>query len=397
MTLVRFASVSTLLLVGSQALAQDVNVLQSELQGGNASVVAITAYSMGTGLEDASQIWSDGDLSADCSASWRPQGTLCNLSDADSGSISVKENGHSGATWHANGGDTVGVIVVDACATGACDDVTFNQASVFQMFSDGKLTDVRIFAHTSTEDGAPSWDDAGWTELTAGFTGVGPGALVTNSPHTVTSPAVLALPETAARYIRIDGANNGAYGSNNYVEMRSVKLFGMPGGGGDTTLAEQVDVMMPNAQSSYDTMWGVLPAVLTDEVAEQKLQSAVDDLSAMGCIVTETTDGFVSGAYGGGMLMGADQGGALSAGAMAGRNFSATMSNATTFGGVDFSSYNRQGQFYADRADGGFVAGRWKRVRGTRGYFYGLSGACEVGVDPAAALDGWFVGGLLID
>ena len=138
--------------------------------------------------------------------------------------VSTKTNEESGATWEGASTLGTGVLIVDACKTGSCSAVDVNEARVFQMFSDGKTTNIRFYSHPDRGDTPPAWDDAGWQSL-GDFSAVGAGESVGGDPTIVDMPTVIPLPPTVSRYFRIDVQNDGAHGSADYIELRSVKMF----------------------------------------------------------------------------------------------------------------------------------------------------------------------------
>ena len=110
---------------------------------------------------------------------------------------------------------------MDACSDGSCTTVNFEEARVFQMFSDGKLTSIRLQVHPQTTLPAPAWDDPGWVPAT-GWETVGAGTV---SGTEVTDPAELEFTPQNSRFILIEGQNDGTHGNPSYLEIRSVKLF----------------------------------------------------------------------------------------------------------------------------------------------------------------------------
>jgi hypothetical protein len=206
------------------------NVLNGESTGGTARVMAITAVDS-DGLEDIDLVYSD-DLTAACSANWEPSGTLCD-DDRDtptsrhSPTESWRTDPDTGATWEAfdaNDGSVVGQLIIDACATG-CATVSFTRASVFQMFSDGKATHVRFYAHPGRDGNVPDWDDVGWEAL-GGEREVGPGRHDEADGSLVTQPARIQFGRSVeTRYLRIEVRNDGSLGDEDYIELRSVKLY----------------------------------------------------------------------------------------------------------------------------------------------------------------------------
>lgn len=130
------------------------NVLKGTYSGGDARVVEINGY-------DGADPYSE-DLEADCSASWKPQGSLCDEGIyADSKTVSYKSNSDSGATWGIESAESTGVLVVDM---GSVQNLT--ELRVFQMFSDGKTTQIRFAYHAETGEVNPAWDDEGWVNFT---------------------------------------------------------------------------------------------------------------------------------------------------------------------------------------------------------------------------------------
>ncbi len=198
----------------------DTNVLAGPGTGGTATVVAIAGYNSG-GTVDA-DIPYYTTLATDCSASWTAQGTLCNVdSTADDRDLSVKENSASGATWDNSGSNdgATGVLVIDA-GTG----IDFSEARIFQMFSDGKTTQVQLAVHPAMGDTPPDWQDPGWTVVTGGFASVGAGS-TTDDGTSVGGPTVLAVGWHHTRYLRVQARNDGSLGSGSYIELRSLKLY----------------------------------------------------------------------------------------------------------------------------------------------------------------------------
>lgn len=208
------------------------NVLNGSLTDGQARVVAIAAVDA-EGLSDPALVY-DANLEAPCDDAWAPPGLLCDDDTEAEASrhdpdVSIRTSENSGATWYALDGEALvrGELVIDACAAGGCEAVDFREARVFQMFSDGKTTAIRVFVHPTRSDTPPAWDDAGWLELGT-QTSVGPGA-TTDDGITVTEPTVIDFGATyVTRYVRLEVVNDGTHGDASYTELRSVKLFGAP-------------------------------------------------------------------------------------------------------------------------------------------------------------------------
>lgn len=207
------------------------NVLNGDLTGGHARVVTIDATD-GTGLPGALLVYSS-NLDGDCQTAWRPQGAVCDeppgTDDPDVSSRSEASFG-AAATWFNRTGDTVGVLVIDACWDGGCAAVDFEEIRVFQQFSDGKVTAVRVATHAETGDAPPAWDDPAWVPF-ADWLPVGPGArgdrVVGGSPWDVLDPAARRVPmAVVTRYVRVEAINDGTHGDGEFVELHQIKAFG---------------------------------------------------------------------------------------------------------------------------------------------------------------------------
>ena len=204
------------------------NKLNGINSGGTAEVMAITATD-GMGMEDTTYIYDD-NLTTGCDTSWDPQGTLCDEPDTtDSPTTSTKQDEDSGATWE--GYDSLdelvtGFLVIDACSNASCEAVDFNEARVFQMFSDGKTTHLRLSVHAERGDMAPAWDDAGWMTVTD-FEAIGPGMDVNGDALVVGDPTVISTGPNVTRYVRVEVQNDGSLPDDDgsYIELRSLKLF----------------------------------------------------------------------------------------------------------------------------------------------------------------------------
>ncbi len=130
------------------------NVLKGIYSGGSAQVVEINSYNGASPYQS--------NLLVDCSQSWYPQGSLCDESpNADSKTVSSKSNEDSGATWYGGSADDTGVLVIDM---GSVQNLT--ELRVFQMFSDGKTTQIRFAYHPETSGVQPMWDGDEWNTFT---------------------------------------------------------------------------------------------------------------------------------------------------------------------------------------------------------------------------------------
>jgi hypothetical protein len=206
------------------------NKLNGTNSGGAATVVQITA-TLGNDVEDVTYIYGE-DLAAGCDTSFEPQGTLCDEPDTtDSPTTSTKTAFESGATWYSDAeldpgdeGPVTGFLIADACSDASCEAVDFNEARVFQMYSDGKTTHLRISIHAERGDTAPAWDDAGWTMVTD-FETIGAGTNIDD--FVVEGPTVISTGPRVTRYVRFEARNDGSLPDDDgsFTELRSVKLF----------------------------------------------------------------------------------------------------------------------------------------------------------------------------
>lgn len=153
-------------------------------------------------------------------------GTLCDAAPSTDSPALSGNRPNAGATWYAleGSGEVTGLLVVDACADGACEAIDFNEARVFQMFSSGKTTSLRLSVHDERGDQNPEWDDPGWQTVT-GFEPIGAGRDDLGDGTLVSDPTVLPTGPHVTRYVRVEARNDGSLGSADYIELRSLKLF----------------------------------------------------------------------------------------------------------------------------------------------------------------------------
>jgi hypothetical protein len=139
------------------------------------------------------------------------------------------------------------------------------------------------------------------------------------------------------------------------------------------------------------------PALDAAEV-ETNLEPLMDALVDGGCLTEALIGNPVAGAYGGTVILGKDSEGDLQNGERKKGTpaFGLDLGDGTEVGenaGL-FSRHTLGRKIYAESADGGFFAGRWKRIKGKRGVFYGIQGTCDGPQDPSTALAAWFDGPL---
>jgi len=172
----------------------------------------------------AVEVNSDASSVANCTFSWQFPQVLCDQTapdepvGRDSHTHLWKAASSSGITFN-NGGGRTGYVVIDLGEVRAATTLR-----LFQMFSDGKTTGAALSASSATGDEWPVFGDGSWTSLTPMLT-VGAGAQSGLSNEYVTCPSVYDFGGTAARYLKLELANNGSYGSGGYIELSSAKLF----------------------------------------------------------------------------------------------------------------------------------------------------------------------------
>jgi hypothetical protein len=97
----------------------------------------------------------------------------------------------------------------------------FNTLRVFQMFSDGKVTDAALSTSDTYGDNWPMFDDQSWTEVVPRS----PVAAGSEAAGIGRCPTVFGFTPATARYVRLDLWNTGAFGGGNYVEIAGAKLM----------------------------------------------------------------------------------------------------------------------------------------------------------------------------
>ncbi len=124
---------------------------------------------------------------------------------------------NEGSTWN-NDVSGYGILVVDLNQW-----KTINTFKVFQMFSDGKITGIRIFRNSDyTGSTAPNSSSSGWVEVTSGLTSVGAG---TDNTTYISNPTTISVSDFQTRYIMLYAYNNGSYSYSSYIELKGIKAF----------------------------------------------------------------------------------------------------------------------------------------------------------------------------
>lgn len=166
---------------------------------------------------------SNNQINVACDTSYTPPGSFCNVDLVDNQEIFLKSTSAGGATWSANSGNGIGVLVVDLG-----DVYDINTIVVFQKFSSGKVTQFTPFYHPTTTAIPPISTDNGWVSLTpetfiaAGTTGIN-GQFSNNG--ILTNPTTLNFTTTSTRYLKFHCRNDGSHDGGGWIELGGVKTF----------------------------------------------------------------------------------------------------------------------------------------------------------------------------
>lgn len=129
----------------------------------------------------------------------------------------IAGNVDAGTTWYnPQPGTGYGILVIDLQGM-----TNILNISVFQMFSDGKITQIALAGHAETGNTPPDALGAGWSEFLP-VSLVGPG---TDHGSYVSGPTKFTVDATT-RYVKIMAYNDGSYGSGSYIELKGIKMFG---------------------------------------------------------------------------------------------------------------------------------------------------------------------------
>jgi len=153
----------------------------------------------------------------DCSLDWRFDQILCDPGEnQDNPYRLTRLNPNAGFTLYNVPQGNRGFVVIDLKEVRQ-----FNTLRVFQMFSDGKVTDAALSTSSTISPNWPVYDDNSWTEVV-------PRSPVTAGAHSTsvgTCPTVFSFAPTTSRYVRLDLWNTGTHGSESYVEVAGAKLM----------------------------------------------------------------------------------------------------------------------------------------------------------------------------
>ncbi len=132
--------------------------------------------------------------------------------------------GSAGSTWsNTSPGTGYGILVVDLLKVR-----TINEFKIFQMFADGKTTQIQIYRNSNfLGNTKPASNSGGWVAVT-GIEAVGAGTTVFDPSAGITyiaNPKTVTTSDFSTRYIKIHAYNDGSLGSINYIELKGIKAF----------------------------------------------------------------------------------------------------------------------------------------------------------------------------
>ena len=152
----------------------------------------------------------------DSSRYWQWPQLLCDIAPGTNDPNYVsKVNGNLGFTIDSVN-DTSAFVVVDLGSVR-----NFTTLRIFQMFSDGKVTEAAIYRHPSVGATWPTVSDAGWIEVKRSKIGAGK----ENIDSSVTCPTILDFSATTSRYVMFNFKNRGEFGDPSWIEVGGAKLF----------------------------------------------------------------------------------------------------------------------------------------------------------------------------
>ena len=181
-----------------------------------------TGTPIGT-LFTAAKVNSNANTKENCTDAWVWTQILCDLTSTGGATPNGSNNTDYAFKSSANVGYTIdsdastrAYVVIDLGAVR-----NFTTLRIFQMFSDGKTTEVAMSVSNLTSSTWPDYNDATWTSVVS-RSPVGSGK---DSSPFVTCPTILDFGATNGRYVRLDLWNGGQFGSPSWVEVTATKLF----------------------------------------------------------------------------------------------------------------------------------------------------------------------------
>ena len=179
--------------------------------------------SVGTTISAATVNGANPTAPNNCSSYWMWVQILCDSDSGNSGTLRrndpnvvYKPNFNAGFTIDSVTA-TSAYIVLDLGAV-----KNFTTLRIFQMFSDGKVTEAAIYRHPSTSTAWPTVSDAGWVEVARSKIGAG---LQQYGSSTTTCPTSIDFSATSSRYIMMNFKNQGEFGDPSWIEVGAAKLF----------------------------------------------------------------------------------------------------------------------------------------------------------------------------
>lgn len=182
-----------------------------------------SSTSVGTLISSATVNSASASYPNDCSSAWQWVQILC---DSDAGNLGTARRNSSTHVYKPgfNAGFTIdsvtatsSFIVIDLGAV-----KNFTTLRVFQMFSDGKVTEAAIYKHPQTNGTWPTVSDAGWVEVKRSKISAGKQL---NATSEITCPTSLDFSATSSRYIKLNFKNQGEFGDPSWIEVGAAKLF----------------------------------------------------------------------------------------------------------------------------------------------------------------------------
>lgn len=179
--------------------------------------------SVGTTFSGATVNSGSATSPNDCSSAWKWVQILC---DSDAGNTGTLRRNDPSVVYKPgyNAGFTIDSVTATSAFVvldlGAVKN--FTTLRIFQMFSDGKVTEAAIYRHPNTGSTWPTVSDAGWSEVARSKIGAG---LQLYSDSTTTCPTAIDFSATSSRYIMMNFKNQGEFGNPSWIEVGAAKLF----------------------------------------------------------------------------------------------------------------------------------------------------------------------------
>lgn len=171
---------------------------------------------------------------SDCTSRWRWVQILCDSpTTTDNLYFAAKTAADSDAGFTIDSvSSTEAYVVIDLGSA-----QTFNTLRVFQMFSDGKVTQASLYTISETGGTRPAFNDPGWQLAAQAPVGAGlpldssfnPLPFNTRSAKFIACPTVIPLGTKSSRYVQLRFKNSGEFGDPSWIEVGAAKLFNESG------------------------------------------------------------------------------------------------------------------------------------------------------------------------